>query len=332
MPFSRVKQIGVSLSDRTVELCQSGGTTKMARVKLKSGIVKNGKIVKAAELKKIIRHLIKTAKPKAMTATRVVFSIPENYVFYHTFNLVGVKNKKSEEKMIWEQAKTHIPLPEASLFFKYRRLRQRKNVKDYLLVATDKFFLAEWEKFFKALGFSVVFDLSAQAIFRALKPTTAVVVDLGQNMTKFHLFYDDKLFYSHATFMGGDYLTGCLSNTLDISPREAEILKINNGLEKDEEKAGRVLTGEMRVIWGEVAHAIDQAQDEFNFRIKNVILIGGGAHMKGLLKFLKNEKLPWRAQLAVIKGKNRKVDLIYAEALGLALYGRSGKVGNDFVF
>lgn len=332
MPLSRVKQVGISLSDRTVEICQSGGTTKIARAKLKSGIVKNGKIVKATELKKIIRQLMKTAQPKAITASRVVFSIPENYVFYHTFSLVGVKNKKTEEKMIWEQAKTHIPLPEANLIFKYRRLRQRKNIKDYLLVATDKLFLAEWEKFFKALGLTVIFDLSAQAVFRALKPSTSMVVDLGQNMTKFHLFYDNKLFYSQATFMGGEYLTNCLNNALSISPKQAETLKVDKGLGADDDKVREILTRELHVVWDEVAHAIDQAQDEFNFKIKNVILIGGGAHMKGILKFLRKEKRFGRAQLAAVKGKNRKMDLVYIEALGLSLYGSTGKKGNDFIF
>lgn len=326
--FSK-KQIGLSLSDSSLEAVLSGGF-KFFKTKVKPGIVSSGRVKNKKELVKILSDLFSSWQMKIKDNKKIVFSIPDNYVFYHVFKIVEqTKNKKIEE-ILFQELSEHIPVNIEDLVYKYRVLFQDKDTKTVLVVAVQREIIKEWFDFFQDFGFDAEFDLSSQALFRVVKLPSVCLVDLGKNLTKISLFFKNKLFYSYTTFIAGDYLTNSLVQKLDLTWDQAEVEKIKNGLSSGDKKINTILTKDFSLIKGEIEEALSFAKEDFGFEIDKVVFVGGGAKLKGLDEYFSDKK-EFSVFTKSVKISKNKDGQEFAEAYGLSLKKKRDN-HEDFIF
>jgi type IV pilus assembly protein PilM len=202
-------------------------------------------------------------------------------------------------------------------------------------VANDYF-----QAFFSAGIIPVSFELEGQAISRAvLKPTdtgSCMVVDFGANRTGITIVTNRTAVVTTTIDFGGKILTEVLSKELSISFEEAELIKINQGLNNITEhknvlplllKTIAPIKDEINrryVYWHENKEQFDSFPN-----IDTIYLCGGHSNLPGLADYLsKSLKLkvvqvnPWANCFSIediVPEMSYKASMSYVTAIGLAL-------------
>ena len=156
MALLQKKSIGLDIADSTieaVELENSGMGVKIlntSRIFLPSGVVEGGRIKDEKILAQYVIDIFLKAKPKAITAKKIVFGLPEAQTFLHVFSL-GAYNKKNLGELVLQEAKFNIPLKEDDLSFSYKIIAQSAGNTKILIAAASKTVIREWYDFFAKL-------------------------------------------------------------------------------------------------------------------------------------------------------------------------------------
>lgn len=326
------KSIGVDIADRTievVELVKSAGWAKVrsfGRIKLAAGIVERGRIKDEKKLTLALKKALLSAGPKPIKAGKIIFGLPESQIYTHIFR---VKRKpgltpKEIDIQVQKEAFKNIPLRDNQMVFSYRTLFKTKSEIFIVLLATEKKIVSEWRNFFKSVDLEVeVFDIETLANFRGLdikdRKKTVCLIDIGSKQTNISIFYKKGLYYSYVCRPAGDDFTAAIAKNLKVDEDTAEKLKINAGLNKAKEKIYPLLTEGLDQIIKEIKSSVKYFEETFQAPVEEIILIGGGSRLKGLVEYLKpNFDLP----ISLGRSKFFKdVNFEYIEAAGLARRG-----------
>lgn len=323
------------MADRTIEAAEvlndSGKieVLSLGRVEIDFGIVKRGKILNKEKLRQAFEKLFATAKPRPIKDKKIIFSLPENQVYIHTFYLKS-HDKESRDNLVLKEAKTTIPLEGNDLIFSYRVLKEDLNGVEILLVATDKKIVLDWMSFFDEMGIEVeLFDIEDLATFRDIflndpeKPVC--VVDIGEFTSNINIFDKEGLRYSYAANLAGDYFTKKVAEKLDIEKDEAEAVKIKEGLISKNQAFFNALESAVGSLVKEVDNSIKYFEAKEGRAVPEVILLGSSSKMKGLRSYFQNS-----TGRSVRRGEahslfKNKVPLEYMGAVGCALRGVNSK-------
>lgn len=167
-----------------------------------------------------------------------------------------------------------------------------------------------------------------------------LIVDMGAHRTNFIIFNGKTICFTSTTPIAGNSLNEALARKFQINIKEAEKLKNNIGLDK-EEKQGEIfqaLITPLNSLIEEMAKVINYYQEhhmhaESTLNVSKIILCGGGALLKGLPSHLQtalniNVKLgnPWvNFDKETLFKKSRvpliphEISLSYTTAIGIAL-------------
>jgi type IV pilus assembly protein PilM len=343
---------GLDISDLSFKIVQLVRKGKFLRLsffleeKIKPGLIKEGEIRNEDELAFKIRAALQKHKRKAPRTRYVVASLPEEKAFLQVIQMPKMPEEDLKSAVIYE-AENYIPLPIEEVYLDsvvVKPLVDHLDHFDVLIAALPKKIVNSYLNCLKKAGlFPQVFEIESLAIARALvkkstSPVPLLLIDLGATRTSFIIFSGYSLKFTSSIPVSSQSITDAIAKNLNISQKDAEKLKIKEGLDSKRifEAAIPVLTDLSEQIKKHLdyytSHAFHEHLGSNQKGVSKIILSGGGANLKGLTGFLSDRfKIPveignpWvnilPEPLKEIPELPYSESLKYTTALGLALRG-----------
>ena len=143
-----------------------------------------------------------------------------------------------------------------------------------------------------ALGASLDLSFFEIEIFSSMRSVveqsldSIMIFDMGAGSTKLYVIDRGILRSAHTINRGSQEITLALSRSLGISIMDAERYKRTTGISADEKNknATDITTLTLDYIFSETNRVIFNYQKKYNKNVSRVVLIGGGALLKGFLE------------------------------------------------
>lgn len=303
---SSIKVVAIEKVEEKVVLRNYGEIALGPRAGKASGQATNLPPEKIAEA---LRDLLKEA---GIVARHTLISIPFSASLLTVAELPDVKRKELES-MIPIEARRYIPVPITEVSLDWWVLPKRKAeiksgaavaavpssekqigkieviiaaihnevVKKYELIKRDAQIPGE------ASHFEIeIFSTLRAVVGRNLLPT--LVIDIGAGSTKLALVDEGVVRGSHVISSGGQDITLALSHSRQFSFDQAEEIKCRVGTVGEEEGRDVLAVSELLLanIMNESSRFAENYEHKYNTKISKVILVGGGARLKGLEKIV----------------------------------------------
>lgn len=234
------------------------------------------------------------------------FAMPFNASLLTVAELPDV-SRKDLENMIPLEARRYIPVPIDEVTIDWWVLPKRKNeVKataneqgknsigkvEVIIAAIHNEVINNYESIKKQVGLSDEASHFEIEIFSTLRAVvggdlaTTLVVDIGAVGTKLALVDDGIVRGSHVIPVGGQDVTIALAQALSLPFAEAENIKCGAGITGGAQ-AIQVRTAAETYFsrtLSETKHFIENYEHKYDTRIKKIILVGGGAALRGVDK------------------------------------------------
>lgn len=261
---------------------------------------------------KIAEALRDILKEAGIVAGHTFIAIPFNASLLSVVELPEVE-KREFESMVMNEARRYIPVPinEVSLdwWVLPKRKAEAKKVApvatpegepkqvgkvEAIIAAIHNEVLKKYESIKRdahipgeASHFEIeIFSTLRAIVGRDLSPI--MVIDIGAGSTKLALVDEGVVRGSHVISMGAQDLTLALSRSRGISFDQAEEIKCRVGMIGDEEGRDVLAVAELLLanIMNEAARFAENYERKHETKITKVILVGGGARLKGLEKIV----------------------------------------------
>lgn len=171
-----------------------------------------------------------------------------------------------------------------------------------------------------------LFSTMRSVLDDSLQPV--LIVDMGAATTKLYIIERGLIRSSHTVNRGSQDITATLAKSLGISISQAEVMKREKGLMSDDKNFVDVVKLSLDYIFAETNTALLAFEKKHNKTISKVLLVGGGAALKGFSP-LAEENLKAPVELGAPFGKLatpaflekilRETGPEFAVAVGLAL-------------
>ena len=344
---------GLDLSDFSIKIAQLKKRRKYFelknynRISLPEGVVTEGIIENEKKLIEILKKAISSVKGELIKNPYAVCSLPEQHGFIKIITLPKMEPEEIKQAIKWE-AEANIPFSLDEVYLSWQILPPSKESDrmEVLITAAPKTIVDKYLGVFKAAGIEpVMFEIESVATARSLikdkiSPGPVLIIDLGFVRTSFIIFADRSIrFTSSISSVCSKELIDLISEKLKTDIKESQLSKLKIDLSKKEEDSKI-----FNAINPCLNKLIDKIKDcfvfnrEYNQNMRNstgdiseIIICGGGAHLKGLPQYLSSRlkipvKLgnPW---VNIPYSKNRIPTIPYDESpdyatvLGLALRG-----------
>ncbi|XOU93997.1 MAG: type IV pilus assembly protein PilM [Candidatus Kerfeldbacteria bacterium] len=274
------------------------------------------------------------------TTTNVVGALPTSSVFSTIIDFPKMPTKEIDSAIKWEARKL-IPLPLEKMSLHWHILPTVGKTKDddsikVILSAAPTETTTKYLKIFKAANLSLLsLETEIKALQRSLlTPTdkTSLIIDIGANNTNM-IIYDNNLPLLNKNIdIGGETLTSHIAKTININFERAAQLKKQLGMSTFDQASHPAVKAMKfaidNIIIRDIKHLITVLGNSTQNKINNIILTGGGAHLKNLDKYLENElKIntrvgdPWHkiSYPKELKSELGKIGTKMSVAIGLAL-------------
>ncbi|MDP3996824.1 MAG: pilus assembly protein PilM [bacterium] len=122
-----------------------------------------------------------------------------------------------------------------------------------------------------------------------------LIFDMGAAATKLYIIEQGIVRNSHTVNRGSQEITMAISRSLNISAKEAEVLKREKGLGsiQDSRAAAGLIAGTVQYIFAEANRVISNYERKYNKAVGKVVLSGGGVNLKNFEKLAAEKtKLP----------------------------------------
>lgn len=295
--YLNIPCFGVYISDTSVKYAQinsnsySDKLVKFGRVELPEGIVKNGEILNSEKIIEILKNLKNKEK-----IDFVRLGIDESKVFQYVIEIPveKIKNiKQIVEASVGEYSENSFKNFEVD----YEIIDSNSKKLKVSVFVSKKSVINNYVSVFEKSKIKIVsIEPVGNAIVRALVDNNKnyLIVDIGKKKTDLHFVCSGKNIFSKEIFFGGDTITNSLVNKLNISVFEAENKKIKLGLSKSFENKDlfEILMPTMSSLKEKIDTIyIDWVSENKrstfpDFKLQNIILSGGTAHMFGLKDYL----------------------------------------------
>ncbi|MEK7464758.1 MAG: type IV pilus assembly protein PilM [Patescibacteria group bacterium] len=242
---------------------------------------------------KLMQIILNEVRPKTKVA---MVSIPSFTSFVVPIDM-PIMSLEETSKSIMFQAKQYIPIPIDQVTLDWVKVEETDTggigTQKIILVGTPTEIVKRYKRIFKAVGLELkTLEVEGFALGRALvteKPT--LVVDIGAESTNIIVTEKGVLKQYNQSDYGGIYLTQALSRSLGISAARAEELKRRRGLlaTGGEAELSTLILPFLDVIIQEVRYVRDEYARRYSKGVDEVMLVGGGANLLGIEKYVQNE-------------------------------------------
>jgi type IV pilus assembly protein PilM len=276
---------------------------QVAREELDGGIVVDGELREIEELAQVLRRFFRTHK---LPRQNVRLGISNNRIGVRTFEIAGIDDEKQLANAIKYRAQETLPIPVEEAVLDYRILGERVDEegvshRSVLLVVAYRDLIDRYAAACKKAGLRLAgIDLEAFALLRALSPpapaetasSAIVVVSVGHDRTTFAVSDGRVCRFTRVLQWGGRSLDASIAKALDLSPSEAQPVKLALSLSEPSipagltsEQAEQVRSAVLRAVHEFARELVSSLQfyqsQQGSLGIGEIILTGGTAQLPG---------------------------------------------------
>lgn len=266
-------------------------------------IIKDGVIVDIPAMAKSAHELFDKFVIGEISTRRVAMSIPAMHTFTRTIKLPKLTNKELEDAVRME-AEQYIPVPVDDLYMDYSITSTTETEIELLAVAVPKKIVDSYVALAKVLGLELVAleatiaSSSRLFVHTELSDVPTVIIDYGSVSSDITIF-DHGIIVTGTAGGGGDNFTDLISEALDISKSEAQVIKAKYGLSysKKQKEITTALKPTLEQILKEIRRMIRYYEERYgdDRKIVQIVTLGGGSNMPGLSDYMTNAlRLPVR--------------------------------------
>lgn len=322
-----------------------------------------GSVVKPEIIAATIKTLLEKQLVGKISTDRIVGSLPISHTYTRLVSLPELKDEDLEDAIkleieqyipvsiddlyfVWHKiSASHEPAPKHHLDVKAFLKKDLKTKKParvasghtlVLVVAAPKHIVDSYLKVFERLSLNTMaIEPTVFANLRALNFTypskqPRVVIDFGSHSSDIAI-YDGVVRLVSTVDTGGDHITNQIMKTLNLSREQAEKVKAHYGIAKSRWQAK--LANGLQPILSDFANEVQKTMRYYhdhhrgNSNIANIIMVGGGANMPGLVNFLTHltgvevvVANPWeKLKFNSLQPPYGSETSLYTTAVGLAL-------------
>lgn len=297
--------------------------------------IENGVIVGHEELAKSIQKLFEHKLIGDITTRRVAISLPIARAFTRSVELPHLSEKELETAVATE-VDQYIPAAAESLYIDFTSVQSDKDKWNTFIVAMPRRIVDSYITLSRMLGLEVVIIQPSSGADASLfsrdrqSDLPSVLVDFGGESADVTV-YDQTPMVSGSAAFGGETITRLIENSLDVTTREAVIIKSKYGLNlsKKQKQIEEALEPSLKVLVKELQRTIRyyEERSQSKRKIAQVVTMGGGANMPGLAEYLTHSlRLPVRAfdpanfvDFGHLQPFNSDERMSYVTATGLSL-------------
>jgi type IV pilus assembly protein PilM len=248
-----------------------------------------------------LNDILKEAK---ITSHRGGIAIPFSSSFMTQIEM-PTDNEKQLQTMVPIEARKYIPVPitEVSLdwsiipkdFIKSAQSEDKSGKTDIMLVAIHNETITEFQQIIGKTGLDAnFFEIEIFSTMRSVlgqNPEPIMILDIGAASTKLYIVERGGLRVSHTINKGSQDITSSIATSLNISIEQAEIMKRTSGYVKTNGEGAdlsSLISFTLDYIFSESDRVMRNYQVKNNKSISKVVLVGGGAAMKGIVELATN--------------------------------------------
>ncbi len=343
---------GLDISDlslKIIKLKEQGNKLKFSAVNespLSLGVIQQGEIRDEKKLAQAIKKLVN--KTHGLDTRHVVVSLPEEKSFVRLIEMPKM-NKEEIKSAVSFEAENYIPFSAEKVYLDSQIIEPFEGLSNHtevLLAAlpkktVDSYVAAVYEAGLVPISMETESQATVRALVKEQKTKTPVfIIDIGATCSNFSVYFGNSLRFTSFIPFSSNKLNIAIAESMKIKPSKAEELKASYGFQQTGTRAKKLFRIMLPILtefsW-EIKKHIDyyqaHAKHEKFFsndkEVKKILLCGGGANLRGLIKFLSQEtglivqkgnpliNLPWEDR--EIKDPLRQKLLSYTTAIGLAL-------------
>ncbi|MBP9852503.1 MAG: hypothetical protein QG629_300 [Patescibacteria group bacterium] len=301
----------IDIGSSTIRLVQllpkKGGKWRVVgygQTKFDPEAIVEGAVVKHEEIAQAIKTLFETELVGEITTDRVAMSLPVARAFTRIIEMPQMTKAEFDEA-VQNEAEQYIPASLDSLHIDYTVISGTDNRKIVQIVAIPKRIVESYMILAELLGLTPVLlqttNTADAHIFSkdSQSDLPSVLVDFGSDSTDITV-YDKGPIVSGTVPSGGEQLTEFIQKALDLTPREAMIVKARYGLSysKKQRQLDTALSPTLSLITREIKRTMRYYEERSTEKqtISQIVILGGGANMPGLPEYYTNSlRLPVRA-------------------------------------
>ncbi len=277
----------------------------------------------------------------AVTTKKCGLSIPFSSSLMSVADMPDVGPERLKT-MVPLEARKYIPVPIQEVLLDWSVIPKDTDVgspegpglkrTDVLIVAIHNDTIARYQDIITRTGLEAsffeieVFSTMRSVLDEGMKPI--LIIDMGSASTKLYIVERGIIRGSHTINRGAQDITSALSRSLGQSIEEAEVFKRKYGLRGEDSQAKEVASLVLDHVWGEANSSLLAFEKKHNKTVAKVIMVGGGASLKGILDVAK-ENFRLEVELgapfnkvvvpAFLENMLRETGPEFAVAVGLAL-------------
>ncbi|OGI29559.1 MAG: hypothetical protein A2288_03140 [Candidatus Moranbacteria bacterium RIFOXYA12_FULL_44_15] len=335
---------GLDLSDLSVKVFQMEKNGKVDKIRsfcsldIPEGYIEDGRMINKEKVAEIIRDAVKKAGPEKINTRKVICSIPESKAFLRIISVPKIEKKEAGEAIKWE-IEANIPLSVDQVYFDWQFLEEIEGKQNVLTVAVSREIIDDTVSVLEGAGLEVYgMEIESVASARSLIAQNSpeegnfLMVDLGEKKTSFIITEGNIPYFTSSIPFSSQGITDVISKSLGVEKKEAEKIKISQGIEHSFENSSifNSVKPLLENLSGEIEKTVDfyKSMSGEKKDIQKIIMCGGGSNLKGMASYLTT-----RLSREVVIGDpwtnfdlgnnlppiNKESSIRYSTAVGLAL-------------
>lgn len=270
-----------------------------------------------AAIKKLRQVVLQMFERANVSTDAVVAALPNSIVFSTVITLPEIP-EKDVDKAIHFAARDVVPADIDEMFLGWSRLGELPHMDDggsakkstgskkpaqavkaatatntnvpIFITAAPKNIVERYQELISATKLELAaLEVETFPLIRSLltsETDSAMIVDIGDQATTFHIIRNGTPRLSHTIDIGGKDITDAIAAATGKSTEEADQLKIEHGLSESGSKTiGQAITGAMDKLVDQAERLLSLDSSNEGGQIRKSVLIGGGAKLKGIESF-----------------------------------------------
>ena len=250
-----------------------------------------------------VGELVKELKVRGKDVRDVVSG---QKVFMRFIKLPALDTVDNMAEQVGYEAQQHLPFPLEDIVFDYQLLGVEDGEQEVLLVAIKKDELDDLNGQVEANSLRTrSVDCSITSLYNAFKAVypdetePVMILDIGAKTTDI-LFVEEGRFFTRSVTAAGSFITNSIAREFNLSFREAEQLKIEQGvvslgnghtdtMPEDQANLASIISNAMTRLSSEVQRTINHYRAQYKGTPPaKVYICGGGARLAFTTDFLQN--------------------------------------------
>lgn len=235
-----------------------------------------------------------------VTTKKCGISIPFASSLMSVIELPAVSEKQLAT-MVPLEARKYIPVPINEVMLDWSLIPKTETREDLdpnapkkmevLVVAIHNDTIAKYQDIVTKTGLEAgffeieIFSTMRSVVDESLTPT--MIMDFGAASTKLYIIERGVIKASHTVNRGSQDITAAIANSLGLTIERAEVMKRQVGATGSDQTLSKIIALVLDYIFAEANRTLLGFEKRYNKTVGKVVLVGGGASLKGLADLAK---------------------------------------------